>query len=53
MINIPTIEQLGKLPRLYETEGILPKDKIGNLSLKLTDIVVLSATSPNIFSAGS
>ena len=31
MINAPTMEQLNKLPRLYETEHICPGDKIVQL----------------------
>ena len=27
MINIPTVEQLSKLPQLYDTENIPPEDK--------------------------
>ena len=35
MINIPTIEQLGKLPSLYETEDISPEDKIVHAHFQL------------------
>ncbi len=31
MINIPTLEQLNTLPRLYETEHIHPEEKIVHL----------------------
>jgi|GEM_PF-488200 len=31
MINIPTVEQLSKLPQLYETEHIRPEDKVVHL----------------------
>ena len=35
MINIPTREQLHKLPRLYETENIPPEDKIVHLHFQV------------------
>ena len=31
MINMPTMERLNKLPRLYETEHICPEEKIVHL----------------------
>jgi len=31
MINVPTMEQLNKLPRLYETENICSEEKIAHL----------------------
>lgn len=35
MINAPTTEQLSKIPRLNETETILPEDKIVHLHFQI------------------
>lgn len=35
MINAPTMKQLSRLPRLYETENIRPEEKIVHLHFQL------------------